>query len=325
MKDGRIVEHHKSVGAELEQGEVVLTVQIHHRTLNFKSPAQGRLHSIAPLATLPTPGDWLFSILVEEQASQPDMSDSDNNASSTTTGNKASFTRAKNKPSPTEETVSDVDVATEQSRAEGGKPKGVSWSGLKKPVRTVLAALLWLLVGSALAGIYELVTDDSPISGGLSQQRINTDDQAYASNATQTTNNASMQRQSSSDQVYQEDVRRCSLRDKSCDPDVHVLCQLKQGTWTGEDRWRNPIKSYMCAPQPVKFSNGMWRQGYADGTKACQKYFGEDAFLQASFSRNSGFTSSRENQSDKPAAACVDACNVEAGKFNKRCTGLPQS
>ncbi|MBQ0783139.1 MAG: hypothetical protein KBT66_02810, partial [Amphritea sp.] len=158
------------------------------------------------------------------------------------------------------------------------------------------------------------------------EESSSSDDQGGVSNPeTPVLNTTQTKSQQSAGQSYQENVRPCSVRDESCDPDVHVLCQLRVGSYSGEERWRNPIQSYMCAPQPVKYSNGMWRQGYADGTEACREHFGENAFQKSSFSRNSGFVSSAQHQSDTPSAACVDACKTVAAKFNKRCAGLPQS
>lgn len=366
MKGGRVVEHHQTVGTDVMQGAVVLTVQIHDRTLQFKSPVTGTLDSIAPLGTLPDPGDLLFRLLADnspESENSPDQKDE-----------KADL--------HTTEPASDrsTDTATETATVfDHGMPQSSSvnaslWAKCISPVRAVLGALMWLLIGSVFAGGYSLLTDgDSPIGGWLPESRITifdsvidqvaelhidwikarqldryeederwtelrkerknrteakdgSNDQGGVDPAgTKALNRTNEKPQINADQGYQENVRPCSVKDKSCDPEVHVLCQLRVGTYSAEERWRNPIQSYMCAPQAVNYSNGMWRQGYADGTEACRKYFGENAFLKASFSRNSGFTSSAQHQSDKPSQACLDACGTEAAKFNKRCAGLPQT
>lgn len=364
MKGGRVVEHHQSVGREVQQGAIVLTVQIHDRTLQFKSPALGTLNSMAPLGTLPEPGDLLFRLLVEEKSEpkrepEPEFKPKPKN-------DKGAFNTA---------SASDTTAEKATKPHQGASPASTSgslWSKAMASLRTGLGTLLWVLSGSVLAGAFILLSDGhSPIGGWVPESRITLFDGAIdkASDlhmawikrqhmATHEENNqkavekalekkakadqsAADQNQSSTEQsrenkvsqgtaqqssgqAYQENVRRCSIRDKSCDPDVHVLCQLKQGRHSGEERWRNPIKSYMCAPQPVSYSNGMWRQGYADGTKACRDYFGNNAFIQSSFSRNSGFISSAEHKSDNPAKACLAACSREANKFKKQCTGLPQ-
>ncbi len=362
MKDGRVVEHHQTIGAEVKPGAIVLTVQIHDRTLQFKSPAVGKLNSIAPLGTLPSPGDLLFRLMVEENP-EPEPENEVFNTASSASANTSDSTAEK---------------ATQSH--QGASPAPVSGSLLSKvmaPVRMGLGALMWLMLGSALAGAYVLATDGgSPIGGWVPENRITlfdgaingvselhidwikgrqldryekddrwaevrkdreerkeraegssaSDDQGGVSNlGTREVEASKTKSQQSSGQSYQENVRPCSVRDESCDPEVHVLCQLRVGSYSGEERWRNPIQSYMCAPQPVKYSNGMWRQGYADGTEACREHFGENAFQKSSFSRNSGFVSSAQHQSDTPSAACVDACKTVAAKFNKRCTGLPQS
>ena len=368
MKGGRVVEHHQSVGSEVQQGAIVLTVQIHDRTLQFKSPALGILNSMAPLGALPEPGDLLFRLLVEDKPEpkrepEPEFK---SKPKSKPTNDKGAFNAA---------SASDTTAEKATKSHQGTSPASTSgslWSKAMASLRTGLGALLWVLSGSVLAGAFILFSGGhSPIGGWVPESRITLFDGAIdtaselhmawikrqhmatheennqkavekalekkaKADQSATDQNPSSTEQSrenkvsqgtaqqSSGQAYQENVRRCSIRDKSCDPDVHVLCQLKQGRHSGEERWRNPIKSYMCAPQPVSYSNGMWRQGYADGTKACRDYFGNNAFIQSSFSRNSGFISSAEHKSDNPAQACLAACGSEASKFKKQCTGLPQ-
>lgn len=367
MNGGRVVEHHQVVGADVMLGAIVLTVQIHDRTLQFKSPVAGALDSIAPLGTLPDPGDLLFRLLADnspEPKSSPESKKSPDQKDE-----KADL--------HTTEPASDRPTATTPVFDHGVPQASVNdslWAKFISPVRAILGALMWLLIGSVFAGGYSLLTDgDSPIGGWLPENRITVFDgvidkvselhidwikakqldryeederltelrkerkagaEANGGNndqgdvdpaGTEALNRTNAKPQISADQGYQENVRPCSVKDKSCDPEVHVLCQLRVGSYSGEERWRNPIQSYMCAPQAVSYSNGMWRQGYADGTEACRKYFGENAFLKASLSRNSGFISSPQHQSDKPAQACLEACGTEAAKFNKHCTGLPQT
>lgn len=361
MKGGRVVEHHQSVGREVQQGAIVLTVQIHDRTLQFKSPALGKLNSIAPLGGLPEPGDLLFRLLVEDKPETKREADS-----------RSKSTNAKEAFNTAFANTSDSIAEKATKSHQGTSPVTVSGSPLSKviaSVRMLLGALMWLVFGSALAGVYVLATDgESPIGGWVPENRItffddaidqvselhidwiksrqlaryekddrwaevrkaraeesSSDAQDGVSNPeTPVLNTTQTRPQQSAGQLYQENVRPCSVRDESCDPDVHVLCQLRVGSYSGEERWRNPIQSYMCAPQRVSYSNGMWRQGYADGTEACRKYFGENSFLKSSFSRNSGFISSAQHKSDAPAEACLTACRSEAGKFKKQCTGLPQ-
>lgn len=371
MKGGRVVEHHQSVGSEVQQGAIVLTVQIHDRTLQFKSPALGILNSMAPLGALPEPGDLLFRLLVEDKPEPKREPEPEFKSKPKPKNDKGAFNTA---------SASDTTAEKATKSHQGTSPASTSgslWSKAMASLRTGLGALLWVLSGSVLAGAFILFSGgNSPIGGWVPESRITLFDGAidkasdlhmawiksqheatHEENNKQAAEKALEQKskadkearplnqvkagqsaddqsgsdkisqgtaQQSSGQAYQENVRRCSIRDKSCDPDVHVLCQLKQGRHSGEERWRNPIKSYMCAPQPVSYSNGMWRQGYADGTKACRNYFGNNAFIQSSFSRNSGFISSAEHKSDNPAQACLAACGSEASKFKKQCTGLPQ-
>jgi pyruvate/2-oxoglutarate dehydrogenase complex dihydrolipoamide acyltransferase (E2) component len=154
MKDGRIEEHHHSIGAKVQQGDIVLTVQIHDRTLNFKSPSAGRLASIVSMATLPLPGDWLFSILLEVEQDA---------FSETITASATDIEGSIVDPEASVEPVEIRQKALESSR----------WPWIMFPVRMVLAALMWLTLGSVLAGVYALASDgDSPIGGWLPEQRI---------------------------------------------------------------------------------------------------------------------------------------------------------
>lgn len=144
MKGGRVVEHHESVGSDVQQGAVVLTVQIHDRTLQFKSPARGKLVSIASLATLPEPGDLLFRLMVEQKSE----STNEENVFNTTSSSSASTT---------------------ESYQEA--PKSVSdsqWGNSMGPIRSGLGGLMWLMFGSVLAGAYIVATGgDSPIGDWL--------------------------------------------------------------------------------------------------------------------------------------------------------------
>lgn len=143
MKGGRVVEHHESVGSDVQLGAVVVTVQIHDRTLQFKSPARGKLVSMASLATLPEPGDLLFRLMVEQKSE----SQNEENVFNTTSS-----------PSST----------TESSQEASKSVSGSQWGKFIAPVRSGLRGLMWLLFGSVLAGAYIVATGgDSPIGDWL--------------------------------------------------------------------------------------------------------------------------------------------------------------
>ena len=107
---------------------------------------------------------------------------------------------------------------------------------------------------------------------------------------------------------HANNVRKCSIQDKSCKPRAYSLCRHKD------------TKNYSCHPLDTHYSGSMWKAKLSSRHESCRQYSkNQNAVAWGSFSLNTGFISGKEYQSNDPKGGCIQKCLEIAQKEKVAC------